>query len=184
MVAETLWALIIVFAGNDGHGISQPQWGGYHYANALCQWAGREAVKELTESGRSPSEFECIDGYAERERVAVKWRLASPEDLSCNGLTVKQCAQLHKTGCQYNVGPGRPYRTVYSLDREDLEVAFSALDANQRNVAIDEQLRFNMTNGAQCSGKLMVGRENMPLLNAWVNMVTKLGPNYVPGSPL
>ena len=80
MVAETLWALIIVFAGNDGHGISQPQWGGYHYTNALCQWTGREAVKELTESGRSPSEFECIDGYAERERVAVKWRLAPPEE--------------------------------------------------------------------------------------------------------
>jgi len=60
----------------------------------------------------------------------------------------------------------------------------SALDTNQRNVAIDEQLRFNMTNGAQGSGKFTVGRENMPLLNAWVNMVTKLGPNYVPGSPL
>ena len=71
-----------------------------------------------------------------------------------------------------------------SLDREDLEVAFSALDTNQRNVAMDEQLRFNMTNGAQGSGKFTVGRENMPLLNAWVNMVTKLGPNYVPRSPL
>ena len=115
---------------NDGHGISQPQWGGYHYTNALCQWAGRRAVKELTESGRSPSEFECIDGYAERERVAVSGVSHRQKICAGNVLTVKQCAQLHKTGCQYNVGPGRPCLTVYSLDRENLEIAFSALDAN------------------------------------------------------
>jgi hypothetical protein len=96
-----------------------PQWGGTHYTNALCQRAGREAVKDLKERGQHAADFECVDGRS--ERVPIKWHLAPLGESSCEGFTAKQCAQIHKTGCLYNIGPGRPCRAGYSRDREDLE---------------------------------------------------------------
>jgi len=70
------------------------------------------------------------------------------------GFTPKQCSLYRKTGCQYNIGVGRPCRNVYSRDREDVEAFFSPgvmiqgdvvtyLNARQREAVIDDFLKVN-----------------------------------------